>query len=51
MGLGGLFSVEDMVARLTGSHCQSCAAVEFPGRHLCGQCGGRELSTKGDAHG
>ena len=44
MDLAGLFSIEDGVARLTGSQCDSCADVAFPARRVCGHCGCRELS-------
>jgi uncharacterized OB-fold protein len=44
MDLAGLFSIEDGVVRLTGSRCESCGAIAFPARNVCGQCGRRELS-------
>ena len=44
MDLAGFFSIEDGVARLTGSRCDSCGEVAFPTRHVCGHCGARELS-------
>jgi uncharacterized OB-fold protein len=45
MDLAGLFNIEDGVARLTGSRCEGCGVVAFPARHVCGQCGSRELSS------
>lgn len=44
MDLTGLFKIDDGVARLSGSRCESCGAVAFPPRHVCGECGGRQLS-------
>jgi len=44
MDLAGLFTIDDGMARLTGSRCQSCGAVAFPARQVCGQCGCRNVS-------
>jgi uncharacterized OB-fold protein len=46
MELAGLFKVEGGAARLIGSRCESCGAVAFPARQVCGECGGRDLLTK-----
>jgi uncharacterized OB-fold protein len=45
MDLAGLFITYDGVARLTGSRCESCGAIAFPPRHVCGQCGSRDQSA------
>ncbi|MHB8611391.1 MAG: Zn-ribbon domain-containing OB-fold protein [Candidatus Dormibacteraceae bacterium] len=45
MDLAGLFITDDGVARLTGSRCESCGAIAFPARQVCGQCGSRDQST------
>ena len=44
MDLTGLFSVEDGVVRLAGSHCETCGDVAYPARSVCGRCGNRNLS-------
>ena len=43
MDLGGLFSIEGGLARLHASRCAGCGNIAFPPRHVCGQCGGRDL--------
>ena len=45
MDLAGLFITDESVARLTGSRCESCRAIAFPPRHVCGQCGSRDQSA------
>jgi uncharacterized OB-fold protein len=45
MDLAGLFITDASVARLTGSRCESCRAIAFPPRQVCGQCGSRDQSA------